>query len=205
MGRANWLLLPIAAFLSVALTGPTNAGMFGLPKALKPQLERIKFEAPVLAPMAHAMFCVKYPRDCEVRKIAFRGRKLEMTPQRLADLNAVNMMVNRGISPERNLFGITAEKWIIAPVSGDCNDYAVTKRHELLARGWPSRALLLAEVAIPSGEHHLIVVVRTAEGDFVLDNLNANIKPWSKLPYHWVRMQAPFNPKFWTTIRTINV
>ena len=205
MRRANWLLLPITAFLSVAICGPSHAGMFSLPRALKPQLERIKFDAPVLGPMAHAVFCVKYPRECEVRKIAFRGRKLEMTPQRWADLTAVNMMVNRGISPERNLLGLAGEKWIISPVSGDCNDYAVTKRHELLVRGWPSRSLLLAEVAIPNGDLHLIVVVRTAEGDFVLDNLNANIKPWSKVPYQWVRMQVPSNPRFWTTVRTINV
>jgi len=205
MRRAHWLLLPIAAFLSVAICGPTQAGMFGLPKALKPQLERIKLEAPAMAPMAYSIFCVQYPRDCEVRKIAFRGRKLELTPRRWADLLAVNAAVNRDILPERNMLGLAGEKWLISPTSGDCNDYAVTKRHELLARGWPSRSLLLAEVQVPDGEHHLVVVVRSAQGDVILDNLNPNIKPWSKVPYRWLRVQAPSNPMFWASVRSINV
>ena len=205
MRRANWLLLSIAAFLSVAIYGPAQAGMFGLPKALKPQLERIKLDTPVLSPMAYMMFCVKYPRECQVRKIAFRGRKLEMTPERWADLLAVNLSVNREILPEANTLGLAGEKWLISPASGDCNDYAVTKRHELLARGWPSRALLLAEVVVASGEHHLVVVVRTAQGDFILDNLSPHIKPWSKVPYQWVRMQTPSNPLFWASVRAINV
>ncbi|WWE91844.1 transglutaminase-like cysteine peptidase [Bradyrhizobium symbiodeficiens] len=84
--------------------------------------------------------------------------------------------------------------------AGDCNDYAVTKRHALLERGWPARALLLAEVVTGSGEHHLILVVRTRSGDVVVDNLNANVRPWSKTNYQWVRMQSPQNPQFWSKV-----
>src|SRR5207247_833710 len=120
--------------------------LFGLPKMLKPQLDRLPLDARVLPPMAHTMFCLQYPKDCEIQKISFRGRKLELTPQRWRDLVDVNANVNRSIRPERNLLGLAGEKWIVGPKSGDCNDYAVTKQHELLARGWPSRALLLAEV-----------------------------------------------------------
>jgi predicted transglutaminase-like cysteine proteinase len=76
----------------------------------------------------------------------------------------------------------------------------VTKRHELLARGWPSRSLLLAEVVVPSGEHHLAVVVRAKEGDLVIDNLNANVRPWFKTGYRWVRIQSPMNPQYWASV-----
>src|SRR5205814_7262803 len=107
----------------------------------------------------------------------------ELTPQRRRDLVEVNAKVNRSIKPEANLLGLAGEKWIVSPKSGDCNDYAVTKQHELLARGWPSRTLLLAEVVTNWGEHHLVLVVRTAEGDLVLDNLSANVRPSSKTPY----------------------
>ena len=89
---------------------------------------------------------------------------------------------------------------MVGPRAGDCNDYAVTKRHELLARGWSARSLLLAEVAIDSGEHHLVLVVRTGDGDFVLDNLSAHIRPWSKMSYRWLRIQSPKNPNYWSTI-----
>jgi len=95
---------------------------------------------------------------------------------------------------------VLAEEWLISPDAGDCNDYAVTKRHELLARGWPARLLILAEVVVPSGEHHLVLVVRTNAGDLLLDNLNANIRPLSAARYGWVRAQSPENPKFWSTI-----
>ena len=102
--------------------------------------------------------------------------------------------------PQANNNGVMQEEWLVSPREGDCNDYAVTKRHELLARGWPSRSLLLTEVVIPSGEHHLVLVVRTREDDFVLDNLNPNIRPVSQVPYQWVRAQQEKNPKFWSTI-----
>jgi predicted transglutaminase-like cysteine proteinase len=70
----------------------------------------------------------------------------------------------------------------------------------LLTHGWPTHSLLLAEVVISSGEHHLVLVVRTCENDFVLDNLNENILPVSQTPYRWVRAQEPINPRFWATI-----
>lgn len=176
----------------------------GMPKALKPQLERLEMAMPTLAPMAHSMFCLAYPDDCQVRRIAFRGKKYELTPERWSDLLEVNAAVNRSITPERNLLGLAGEKWIVAPERGDCNDYAVTKRHLLLARGWPSRTLLLAEVVTHWGEHHLVLVVRTKEGDHVLDNLSANIRPWSKAPYQWVRIQSPRHPKFWSAVKRLD-
>ena len=77
---------------------------------------------------------------------------------------------------------LAAEKWLINPSHGDCNDYAVSKRSELLARGWPTRALLLSEVVTAWGEHHLVLVVRSSAGDLVLDNLTTQIRPWSREP-----------------------
>jgi predicted transglutaminase-like cysteine proteinase len=120
--------------------------------------------------------------------------------ERWDDLTEVNKSVNGSITPEPNTEGLAAEKWLINPMSGDCNDYAVTKRAELLARGWPTRALLLSEVVTSWGEHHLILVVRTSAGDLLLDNLTPQIRPWSRASYRWVRMQTPKNPNFWATL-----
>lgn len=192
----------IVAGMTAALVSRTDAAFMGMPKALKPQLERLETAMPALAPMAHTMFCFAYPEDCQVRKIAFRGKKYELTPERWSDLVEVNAVVNRSIVPERNVLGLAGEKWIVAPQAGDCNDYAVTKRHQLLTRGWPSRTLLLAEVVTTWGEHHLVLVIRTKEGDYVLDNLSRDVRPWSKTPYRWVRMQSPRNPRFWSTVKS---
>jgi predicted transglutaminase-like cysteine proteinase len=70
----------------------------------------------------------------------------------------------------------------------------------LTAKGWPARAVLLSEVVTVSGEHHLVAVVRTTEGDFVLDNLTDRILPWSDKPYQWVRIQMPGNPNYWASM-----
>jgi hypothetical protein len=113
----------------------------------------------------------------------------------------VNREVNRAIVPQQNLGGVMTEEWLVSPRAGDCNDYAVTKRHELLARGWPSRALILSEVVMASGKHHLVLVVRAKEGDFVLDNLSQDVRRVAMTMYRWVRAQSPDNPKFWSSIR----
>lgn len=165
---------------------------------LRPLLQHIKFDAPALPPMAFNRFCHRYEAECRSRPM-FRGGAIRLTPERLKDLKQVNDTVNRGIVGER-LDNEVEEAWLLNPPRGDCNDYAVTKRHELLSRGWPARVLLLSEVVVPGGEHHLVLVVRTNEGDLVLDNLNAQVRPWSRAPYRWVRMQLPNSSKLWTTI-----
>jgi len=59
---------------------------------------------------------------------------------------------------------------------------------------------------VPSGEHHLVLVVRIRDiermqdVDLVLDNLNANIRPVGLTPYRWVRVESPSNPKYWSTV-----
>jgi predicted transglutaminase-like cysteine proteinase len=196
------MLTTLAAVSGILWHQAAEAAFFGYSRPLGAQVERLQLAAPALAPMAHARFCIQYPEDCKVRRMAFRRNRVALTPKLWAELTKVNTEVNRRIVPERNDQGLAGEKWLVSPVRGDCNDYAVTKRHELLARGWPSRALLLAEVVVPSGEHHLVLVVHTNEGDFLADNLNANIRPWFQARYRWVRVQSPRNPLFWAMVAT---
>jgi predicted transglutaminase-like cysteine proteinase len=178
-----------------------RAAPFELSRTFGFQSKSIRFDAPALAPIAYSRFCLQYQDDCEVRRMAFRRPRPEtLNNDRLQDLLAVNRNVNRDITPKADAGGLLDERWRISPSAGACHDYAVTKRHELLERGWPSRSLLLAEVVVPSGEHHLVLVVRTDDGDLVLDNLTAGIRPWARTPYQWVRIQSPSNPNAWATI-----
>jgi predicted transglutaminase-like cysteine proteinase len=176
----------------------SEAAFFGLPRGLKLQLAQIGFSSPALPPMGHTRFCLRYPDECQTRGVDFRRRNIALTPERWDELNVVNRDVNREITPDTSV----TDDWIIAPEIGDCKDYAVTKRHELLARGWPARALLLSEVVVPSGEHHLVLVVRTSHVDLVLDNLNANIRSVAatERQYQWIRIEMPQNPRFWATV-----
>lgn len=190
----------LGAMIAAVSLSSVHAAFFKLPFAIKAQVDRIRFETPSLSPLAHTRFCMHYPRECEVHHMAFRPRPMALTDERWAELVSVNRDVNRAIRPQRNENGLLAEEWMISPPAGECNSYAVTKRHELLARGWPSRALLLTEVVIPDGEHHLVLVVRTRQGDVVLDNLSANVRSVSQIRYQWVRAQSPANPMFWSTV-----
>jgi predicted transglutaminase-like cysteine proteinase len=145
------------------------------------------------------MFCLRYEAECRPRRF-FRGGPIRLTEKRRADLWQVNQTINVAIAPERNELGLAGEAWFINPPRGDCNDYAVSKRHELLQRGWPARVLLLGEVVVGSGEHHLVLLVRTRSGDVVLDNLTPQIKPWWRTPYRWVRVQSPGSNRLWAAV-----
>jgi predicted transglutaminase-like cysteine proteinase len=193
------LLAAMAIAGTIAGFQSASAGLLGMPMGLQSAIQHIKFEAPTLPPMAYTQFCLRYQDQCRARPI-FRGGPVGLTPERWADLREVNQRVNREIIPDRNELGLAGETWLINPSRGDCNDYAVSTRHELLDRGWPARALLLSEVVVNSGEHHLVLVVRTKSGDLVLDNLTSQIKPWSRAPYRWVRVQMPNNSRLWATL-----
>ena len=199
MHQTAKVLILITMSAAVMWAPVAEAAFFGLPRALRYQLERIDFDRPALPPIGHTLFCLRYPGDCEAQGIDFRRRNIALTWERWNELNVVNRAVNRDIAPDESV----TEEWQVFPRVGDCKDYAVTKRHELLARGWPSRALLLSEVVVPSGAHHLVLVVRTKDTDLVLDNLNANIRPVAMTfrQYQWVRIESPQNPKFWATVR----
>ncbi len=163
----------------------------------------IAFDGPAGAPFAHTRFCLKYPAECRVpkQKLIFRGGPIELTAERRQELKRINAEVNRSIVGTAMNEPVAQEQWVIGPTVGDCNDYAVTKRHKLLAAGWPARALLLAEVVTTWGEHHLVLVVRTRQGDLVADNLNANLNNWTKTPYRWVRIESPVNPLYWAKLK----
>jgi predicted transglutaminase-like cysteine proteinase len=178
----------------------SEASFFSLPRALKFQLEQISFITPALAPIGHTRFCLHFKEECETQGVDLRRRNIALTAERWNELTTVNREVNREIIPQRNLGGLLTEEWLVAPRAGDCHDYAVTKRHELLAHGWPSRSLLLSEVVTVSGEHHLVLVVRMKDIDLVLDNLNANVRSVALTNYRWVRVESPANPKFWSTV-----
>src|SRR3990170_3143948 len=176
MGAAGAQHLAGAARAAAVPEAPAKVAFYGIPRGLGPQGE------------------------CVVKRIAFRPGRVALTPERWQDLVRINAEVNRAIRFERNTQGVAAERWLIAPRAGECHDYAVTKRHRLLARNWPSRALLLAEVVTSLGEHHLVLVLRTAAGDVVIDNLTNQIRPWSQTNYRWMRIQSPMNPRYWATL-----
>lgn len=194
----------LAAFTLSVILACSVSGAEALPLAQMkplPTAMAVSFDMPVLGPFAYVHFCVRYPDECKVRGRAFRRpHAVELTGERWAALVRINGSVNRSIRPMSHTGDTTYDTWRILPRAGDCNDYAVSKRHELIAAGWPTRAVLLSEVVTSWGEHHLVLLVRTDRGDFVLDNLRPQVMRWTAADYRWVRVQSPTEPVLWTTI-----
>ncbi len=115
----------------------------------------------------------------------------EVSPplSRADTLDRVNRLVNAAIAP---LYGVVSptDPWLIAPRSGWCHDYAITKRWLLLALGFKPAELLLCECIAPDGENHLVLRV----GDVVLDNLTDTIGP---MRYPVVKQQSAASPDIW--------
>ncbi|MGZ3649760.1 MAG: transglutaminase-like cysteine peptidase [Bdellovibrionota bacterium] len=160
----------------------------------------LSFGKPVLAPMNAVIFCQSYPADCAATGAS--GPHASLTNAQLGEqLREVNQSVNAGISADEDKRGDPGiDKWLISPSRGNCADYAVTKRHELLGLGWPSSSLLLADLTIPDGAGHTVLIVRSPMGDLVLDSLRPDIRAFSQVPYNWLKVQSPIDPNFWVTI-----
>ena len=62
--------------------------------------------------------------------------------------------------------------------------------------------VLMALVWLPSGEEHAVLVARTRQGDYVLDNLRSDVVPWTSTGYRWNKVQSPTNRWSWRTVQT---
>lgn len=146
-------------------------------------------------PFAHVLFCTRAPQEC----VGATGpNTVELTREKKRELMDVNRRVNREISPrDDNSGALGGDEWSLAPQSGDCEDYAITKRHALISQGWPAASLRLAVAHTSWGEGHLVLIVRTSRGDLVLDNLTNAVRNWKKSGLRWNMIQASDNPRIW--------
>jgi len=152
----------------------------------------------VLPPIGHTIFCQDYPGECSNREPSALFQLMNEGAL-YENLATVNRSVNSLIIPARESISETAnDRWLVFPVSGNCHDFAVSKRHELLRMGWPSSALLLAEVVLKTGEHHLVLVADIRGKRFVLDNLTPSpvLMPHAS-GYSWLRMESDGNVRYW--------
>lgn len=150
-------------------------------------------------PIGHYEFCQTHRPECEIKT------KSTVAP-RVTDfgwsvIRQVNLAVNSEITPmtDMDLFG-KDEVWAYPEGAGDCEDFVLLKRKRLMEKGFSPSDLLITVVRKPDGEGHAVLTVRTAQGDFILDNLENDVKLWSKTPYRFLKRQASFNTGRWVTI-----
>jgi len=70
----------------------------------------------------------------------------------------------------------------------------------LMAMGYPARAMRMAVVVNPEGEGHAVLVVRSSDGDFVLDNRTSTVLPWYAARYTWVKRESDDGSDSWVAL-----
>lgn len=150
-------------------------------------------------PIGHYEFCLTHRAECEIKSKSTTAPRV--TDFGWSVIRQVNLTVNREITPmtDMDLFG-KDEVWSYPAGSGDCEDFVLLKRKKLMEKGFSASDLLITVVRKPDGEGHAVLTVRTAQGDFILDNLDNEVKLWTKTPYRFLKRQASFNTGRWVTI-----
>lgn len=172
----------IAAGMAIVLA--LTAGV----SANTPQQDQIRRMAPAATPTAMTFFCRKYEGECATSGTS----SVRMTADLMKALDQVNKRVNRSISYRSE----KADIWTLNPRSGDCEDYALSKRSALIKMGVPAGSLRIAVTATPRGVPHAILVVKTSAGDVVLDNRSNTVKELRASGYR-IQMMSSANPLRW--------
>jgi len=98
----------------------------------------------------------------------------------------INSQVNASVQYKTDLEQYDKpEFWVEANMFGDCEDYALLKRHVLLKNGFTHSDLHLACCWVETGEYHCVLLCNTDKGWFSLDNRFATPQIPSKCGYAW--------------------
>ena len=187
-------------FISSLPADATNDHAIAVEPQLKPQnIVFMQAFAQTLPPIGYVTFCREHQDDC--RYSGPFADLVQLTPEKMAELEQVNSSVNTKISPvtDLELYG-KVEVWTYPKDKGDCEDYVLLKRRTLIERGWPESTLLITVVRDENNEGHAVLTVRTDAGDLILDNKRPAIVRYSDTPYTFIKRQSESNPLVWISL-----
>ncbi|MCA0906648.1 transglutaminase-like cysteine peptidase [Ruegeria marisrubri] len=148
-------------------------------------------------PSGAANLCAEYKWACaEKRSVSMSSQ------QELKVVEQVNRRVNRSTREvtDQSQYKMT-ERWALpTDRGGDCEDFALLKKRDLIHAGVDPSKLLIATVLDTRRVPHAVLVYRSSNGDLVLDNLTNRIKPWTATRYLFLRMQDPNRPGRWVGV-----
>ena len=177
------LATPAIASQSVDLSNPAFAPVNG----------------PTSIPVGAAEFCKANRGECGPMA---RMVEIEtLTEAAWNQLVGINDRVNGAVAPmtDADLYNVT-EYWTYPDGQGDCEDYALEKRRQLIAKGWDASTLLMTVVRQRNGEGHAVLMVRTDRGDLVLDNQDGRVMLWKDTAYEFVKRQSQTDSGKWVGI-----
>jgi predicted transglutaminase-like cysteine proteinase len=157
---------------------------------------------PAVPPPGFVSFCMHNLSVCTNGKAVAPAQIVLDEPTR-AKLVAVNDRINNAITyaTDEAQYGV-ANLWTLNAVGGygNCKDYALTKRQALIDEGLPESALRIAIVRTEQNELHAVLTVDTDHGDFVLDSIDPEIRPWADTRYAWLSRQSASDPLRWVSL-----
>lgn len=186
----------LQARLARGLSAAILAFGLALPVGAAPGVDYIAPRKPIAAPQGFAGVCERYSWACA------RSGSKRLTADFLGLADGVNRKINARVRQvsDRSQYG-REEVWALPTGrGGDCEDFALLKKRELIQMGVPANRLLIATVLDRNRSPHAVLVVRTAAGDYVLDNLTNRIRGWRQTGYTFLRMQNPSSPGHWDAI-----
>ena len=189
--KAALVLSVFALLFSAPAYAKSSSNGLSQLEALNASLAKLSSRMQHRPPMAYVAFCRRYTNECQ----SGGPGAIRYSKKLLATLYATNRSINRKIR-------YRAEKrdiWSVNTTVGDCEDYALTKRSELIKKGVPAGALRMAVVKTRSGIGHAVLVVHTSRGDLVLDNRRSSIRTRRGSGYTYLKM-ATSNPRKWISM-----
>jgi predicted transglutaminase-like cysteine proteinase len=135
-------------------------------------------------------FCGRQPQECTVD--ASEPAVLSLNHELWLTIVEVNERVNRAILAvtDQDHWG-EVDRWDYPDDGlGDCEDIQLLKRKFLIEAGLHRRALRMAVVIDDQGTGHAVLMVRTDQGEFILDNKRDAVLPWHRTGYHYVKREG---------------
>lgn len=127
---------------------------------------------------------------------------------KIEDLVEVQMGINARVTyqSDQTLYQVP-DFWEVAKEVGDCEDFALRKLRELLARGWPVEQLRLAFCWVGSvapGNGHCVLIVEFENDLYILDNRLEGVYAVPDLDeYVWHSCQEVGGSRTWVPCRQV--
>ncbi len=150
-------------------------------------------------PKAAANLCREYSWAC-----SRTGARAQPHEEGLRQARRISRHINRTTRSISDSQQYRKEDFWTLPSrrGGDCEDFAMLKKQQLIALGIAPEHLLLSTVLDARGGAHAVLIIRTEAGDFVIDNLTDAVRPWNRTGYTFLRMQDPSTPSRWIRVNT---
>ena len=195
------LLKTALLFLGCALLSTTASAKMPIPTSTP-----IVLGDETSIPAGWIDFCARYEGECPASDTALM---VVLNPDVWQLLNRINTIVNEKVAPIEDIdhWGVV-DRWDY-PLDGrgDCEDYVLLKRKLLIEAKFPASAVLptvVASVRVVDGklvsEHHAVLTLITSTGDYILDNLDPDVRPWTWTGYGFVKRLSPLDPAVWLDI-----